>query len=488
MSRRPISARGLKRSITTLSEDISADDRQNPIATPKDLGPPVRRLWRFLFGCAGASHERTFASVNAVVRRLDPQPEFILFPGDEIIGLENDAEALRAQWRHWLGTEMEWLDQRRVPLWHTTGNHTTYNRMSEAVFREVLELPTNGPHGQEGLSYWVRRNDLLMVFVHTLWSGLGGEGHVEMEWLQATLQQHQDARQKLVLGHHPVYPVNGYAGSYQREIGHEYSDRFWSILVGADVTAYVCSHILAFDVQVHQGVLQICTAGAGTAHRMPEGIEYLHCMQAALDENGLRYQVLDTNGDVRERLTWPLPSFEKADWKTLPHGTIAAPLTGLPGPETTINLRIGGRTTSEAAPQTILCASLPETMPQLWLGLRGPRQTLTLIVGRQAGRSPRYYFGPDLLADHDFAIEVVFYPDMGPGGMLWRRSGESRWTSFAGASSQGLERLNWPAHWSIGRGPSGPDDQPYRGAQLAVAAAVIPSCSAVRGDINGNEM
>ena len=59
-------------------------------------------------------------------------------------------------------------------MWHTTGNHTTYDPMSEAVFRDVLGMPHNGPPGQEGLSYWVRRDDLLLVFVHTLWSGLGG--------------------------------------------------------------------------------------------------------------------------------------------------------------------------------------------------------------------------------------------------------------------------------------------------------------------------
>lgn len=70
---------------------------------------------------------------------------------------------------------MGWLDRHVVPLWHTTSNHTTYDQMSENVFREVLELPRNGPPGQEGLSYWVRRGDLLLVFVHTLWTGPGGE-------------------------------------------------------------------------------------------------------------------------------------------------------------------------------------------------------------------------------------------------------------------------------------------------------------------------
>jgi len=52
-------------------------------------------------GVPGAPHEAALARVNAVAQRLDPPPEFILFPGDEVIGLVEDEAALRAQWRHW---------------------------------------------------------------------------------------------------------------------------------------------------------------------------------------------------------------------------------------------------------------------------------------------------------------------------------------------------------------------------------------------------
>ena len=73
-----------------------------------------------------APHERTFAAVNGVIRRLKPPPEFILFPGDEIIGLTTDQAEVEAQWRYWLDHEMAWLDRTETPLWHSTGNHTTY--------------------------------------------------------------------------------------------------------------------------------------------------------------------------------------------------------------------------------------------------------------------------------------------------------------------------------------------------------------------------
>jgi len=425
-------------------------------------------------GIPGALHEATFGSVNAIVRRLAPQPEFILFPGDEIIGLTPQPEALRAQWRHWLDVEMAWLDRQRIPVWHTTGNHTAYDRMSEEIFREVLQLPDNGPEDQKGLSYWVRRGDLLLVFVHTLWTGLGGEGHVETVWLQRVLKQHADAKYKIVLGHHPVYPVNGFSGTYQREIGHEYADEFWSILVDAGVAGYVCSHILAYDVQVHRGVLQICTAGAGTAHRMPEGVEYLHCIQAALDENGLKYQVLDTEGVAREHLRWPPAVREIAEWRRVAGGKSAALFTGLIGQGNVVELRVRGRTAAEpwAPEQTLFTAYGPHALAPIWLGMRGPKQTLTLVVGSAPGRSPSYWFGPDLPADSEFDFHVSLYPDMGPGGILHRHHDETAWSSLKAAAATGVEKVNWPAARNMGFGQHGPDDRPFKGDRLTLHVCI----------------
>lgn len=276
-------------------------------------------------GIGGAAHEANLSAVNRVVKRLSPPPEFIVFPGDEVVGLTPVEEDLRGQWRHWLDREMGWLDRTVTPMWHATGNHTAYDRMSEGVFRDVLGLPGNGPADQEGLSYWVRRGGLLLVFVHTLWAGGGGEGHADVGWVGKVLGEHRDAAYKIVVGHHPVFPINGFSGDCQREMEGRCGRDLWALLVEAGVVAYFCSHILAFDVQAHTGVLQICSAGAGTAHRMPEGVEYLHCVQAALDGQGLRLQVLDTDGAVRERLSWPLPPDASVEWRSLPAGESVAP-------------------------------------------------------------------------------------------------------------------------------------------------------------------
>ena len=146
-------------------------------------------------GLPGALHEQTFRQVNAVIRALARAPQFICFPGDEIMGLTSDAAALRRQWQHFSRREMAWLDRGKIPLYHTTGNHTVYDAASEDIFREAMaHLPRNGPADQRGLSYFVRRGELLMVFVNTLWAGTGGGGTVETEWLERVVSQGPNGR------------------------------------------------------------------------------------------------------------------------------------------------------------------------------------------------------------------------------------------------------------------------------------------------------
>ncbi|MBX3069032.1 MAG: metallophosphoesterase [Thermomicrobiales bacterium] len=440
-------------------------------------------------GIPGRGNVERFAAVNAVLKRLDPPPEFICFPGDEIQGLTADPALLREQWRFWFEEEMSWLDRDAIPLYHTTGNHTVYDPQSEAIFRDVMaHLPRNGPPGQEGLSYVIRRGDLVMVFVNTLWSGLGGEGRVETEWLDATLATHSDATFKLVFGHHPVFPVNGFSGICQREIEPENGRAFWDILVRHGVMAYCCSHILAFDVQVHQGVLQLLTAGAGTEPGMPES-EYRHLVQIAIDRAGVRYQVLDTAGMRREWLTWPPALPPSSDWTDWPHTDVneAREEESSPGAPEMIAWRFTAKCSNDGRgdPQTLLCGWHPGAgLETTWIGLRGPEQRLCVLLSPEPGRSPHLWLGPplcdptprhtELLADLPSgrlsdSFQVAIHRGMGPGGILWRWDDQSPWTSMTAASPWGAERIIWPAHWGVGHSRGDVHAQPFRGDGLGVS-------------------
>lgn len=426
-------------------------------------------------GIPGTTQAATFAAVNAALARLEPKPEFILFPGDEVLGLTTDEAALRAQWRHWLDVEMAWLDRQAIPLYHTTANHTVYDAMSARVFAGMLDhLPRNGPPGREGRSYFVRRGDLLMVFVDTVDQGLGGEGHVETEWLEATLRAQSDARYKLVIGHHPVFPANGFTGPYQRQIGPEYAEPFWQQLVEHGVTAYLCSHMLAFDVQVHEGVLQIMSAGAGTLGLMPEDTEYHHFVQVALDAQGLRYQVIDPAGQVREALSWP-PDLPPADgWRNSAAGLSANPIAGQ---SALLACRFSGTAAAMPGPAQTLVSAEAEGpgLPPIWIGLTGCEQKLTVILRPSPSNSPHAWSGPGLSAGQPFDIQLALHPDMGPGGLLWRAADDAPWSSLLGASPWGTERLTWSSRWSTGQGSTGPADQPFLGSGLQTAIARLPA-------------
>ena len=124
-------------------------------------------------GVPGNPFEGNFARVNAVLQQLNPPPDFILFLGDHIAGYCADADTIRGQWRHWLREEMAWMVSDRIPVYHVTSNHDTPDPVAERLWREAFpDLPRNGPPGQEGLSYWARRADLLLVIVNTNFSGL----------------------------------------------------------------------------------------------------------------------------------------------------------------------------------------------------------------------------------------------------------------------------------------------------------------------------
>ncbi len=438
-----------------------------PVLKPRAGGQQFVVYGDSCSGVADGMHEKNFSQVNAAIRALAAPPQFICFLGDEIMGLSADEAELRRQWQHFFEQELLWLDRAAIPLYHTTGNHTLYDSASEAVFREAMaHLPQNGPRG---LSYFVRRGDLLMIFVNTMDERCGGEGTVETEWLEDVLSKRRDVKYKLVFGHHPVWGVNGYFGDYQRLIERENGRRFWDVLRRHGVLAYFCSHILAFDVQVQDGILQICTGGAGTAHRMPAGEEYLHFLQAALDDEGLRFQVVDRNGHTREWLRWhwtlppadAWPPFEPSSAQALPRdclqGTAQSYLVVWE-----ISLRL--RREDEKRPQTILCAAAEGgAMPYLWFGISGVDRRITALLSPEANHSPHRWLGPPLPADQLLSIQVAVHSGMGPGGLLWRWNDDHPWSSMVGASAWGAERLPWSREWEIGASGG---QQKYRGDVL----------------------
>ena len=426
-------------------------------------------------GIPGGPHEATFAAISRHIAAIDPEPDFICFLGDHIQGLTSDEASLRAQWRYWCEHEFGWTKSRSFPVYHLTSNHNTYDAVSERVFCEVFpDLPRNGPADDLGRSYYVLRDDLLLVFTNSATARLG-PGRIETDWLAEVLARHRGVPQKLVFGHYPVLPVNGYTQFPLWRIPPEQGDTLWRLLVEHDVMAYVCSHVIAYDVRVRDGVLQICSAGAGTRYGptgdfMRGGSEFFHFMICELDEGELHCHVVDESGNQRRQLHWPLA---RIDAPAVPSpGQGVQSTSGLGVPENVARLRFeieiarSGDVLASTDRETLLCGyDVDEGPPTIWLGLECGRLVAEIVLwpGGPLGR-----WVVDSPADFARAsIEIV--PALGPGGLLGTLD-EGLPSSLMTTVAEDLDRIRWPRHWCLGHGPSGESDEPFHGRVAATYA------------------
>jgi hypothetical protein len=386
----------------------------------------------------GRGHEEHLAAVHRVMHRLDPRPQFACFLGDLIWGLTRehgpnyDGQSLRQEWIDKLSREMKPLADLEVPVFRIPGNHDTMTPVSEAVWREVFhEMPQNGPEGQEGLTWFDRRDDLLIIGVSVYAMNMGSPftmmgGRVDHGWVDRVLTEHSDARFKFVLGHSPVHPVNGYNAPKWGMLP-EFGEPFWEVLVRHDVTAYLCSHVIAFDIQVHDGVPQITTGGAGTNSGpggcMPAPAEYHHCVQLAVDELGLRGQVLDTVGTAREQFQWPLPRDGVIEWSFKSEPLAASPSRFL----------LRGHSANEA-------------FPRIHLSLDGFQPRLNVALYDPADVYPNSWHGPEVDISRPFELTVAIDSAMGPGGVL-ARLGNGPYSSLETDVPHGYKANGWPETW-----------------------------------------
>jgi len=420
--------------------------------------------------CSGSPKTRAgrnLQAVNAMVSRIRPRPEMIAFPGDAISGYTKDYKELRRQWDYWQTTEMRWVKQAKIPLYQSTSNHNTYDKESEAVFREAHpDLPRNGPRGQKGLAYWVRRGNMLYVSTHQP----DRKMLIDPVWLDRVLTDNADVPFKFVAGHYPVFPVNGYEAYPQWCFPPTQRQPFWDVLVKHRVQAYLASHIIAFDVQVHRGVPQITSGGAGTNYGpggfMPGRSEYLHAVQVAIDRQGLRYQVHDVSGRVRERLSWPLKTTDLDRWSLLKGSSASNTLRRVTWRKEIVGLRFAGRLSARPASksnaQTLLCGiDSSEGVEPVWIGFDDSGRLIVRIVP-VSGQGAQLWHGPLFKAGR-FDFQLCLNPGMGPGGILFRRTNEKEWDSLPSSSSKGLEDLKTPTRWALGHAQSGIGDRPLNG-------------------------
>lgn len=405
-------------------------------------------------GVPGGSHEASFERIVATMAPLAAERDFICFLGDHIMGATRQhkpgAAELARQWTRWKAAFAP-VATACPQVFHLTSNHDTFDTISEDAFRRAFpELPQNGAADDCGLSYFVKpADDLLLVGINAASSRLG-PGHVETEWLVEVLEAHASVPHKLVLGHYPVLPVNGYADHPMWRIPPDEGDQLWSLLVEHRVLAYLCSHIIAFDVRARDGVLQLCTGGAGTNYGpggfMRGGGQFHHFVDCRLDQGELNLSVIDDNRQERATVRWP--PRPAAHISINANADTLTALTGL-DPAGGVRFQFSERESSSATAggyrQALICGShIDEGPPTVWIGLEGDRLVVELVlcpggpVGRWIAKKPP--------SENAFAIELR--PEFGPGGVFLVSDKDVR-TTLETSVSEAFVGMRWPESWVV---------------------------------------
>ena len=405
-------------------------------------------------GVLGGPHEATFARIASAMVPFARECDFICFLGDHIVGATKfhkpGADELCVQWTRWKSVYAP-VAAACSRTFHLTSNHNTFDAVSEEAFREAFpDLPQNGPAEDRGLSYFVKpAEDLLLIATNSASSELG-PGRVETDWLAEVLEAHADVPNKLVLGHYPILPVNGYADYPMWRVPPSEGERFWALLVRHGVQAYLCSHIIAFDVRSKEGVLQVCTGGAGTNYG-PGGFmrgnrQFHHFVDCQLEDGSLHLSAIDQQARERAALKWPPTALATHIAVDCDKGALnkLAKLDPIDGVRLEFVAQDFDSETSSDH-RTLLCGSdLDEGPPTVWIGVEAGRLVAELVLfpGGPVGRWLRQDGPPT----DGFAIELR--PEFGPGG-VFLVDGDGARTTLETSVSETIANIRWPKMWTV---------------------------------------
>lgn len=254
--------------------------------------------------CSGVSGQKFEANLARIVARVlerSAPADALLYLGDHIEGYTDDEARLDAQWSHFLDNEFRPLHERYRRLLHVAGNHDANTRISAAICEARMPIPPEA-RLRKNLNYVVDLGDAEIVVISTCDLANRGFATIDMDWLEAALDS-LSAPIRLVAGHYPFHPVNGYTEVPKWVFAAEQRAQAWRLFKQAGVQAYLCSHIIAFDVQVHDDIVQLCSGGAGTEYG-PDGVmgpgEFRHFVTCTVSPERFVFEAIDENGRPRE--------------------------------------------------------------------------------------------------------------------------------------------------------------------------------------------
>jgi len=235
-------------------------------------------------------------SGDAVYRRIvsmamERKPDFVVNTGDQIATP---------------GDKEEWAKFREmskpimVPYFLTVGNHDANSKvpLSERIYKEQVDLPGNE------LYYSFNTGNCLFIVLDSNLDDqekrITGE---QYKWLEGVLTA-SNRKHKFVFMHHPLYTDSGkgrHAGSSLDKYPED-RDRLETLFVKNKVDVVFSGHEHMYQRKIVDGITHIITGGGGAPlYANDEDGGFYHYIVVVVDGDNVRAEVVDINGNVRDR-------------------------------------------------------------------------------------------------------------------------------------------------------------------------------------------
>ena len=204
--------------------------------------------WHFIVvgdsrgGDVGVNSE-IFTEIAAEIVRVNP--DFVMLPGDLVTG-SKDSKKLRAQFIKWRSI-MQPVYDAQIPVYSVRGNHDLGSKKDSSgtdawneVFSGAYALPSDGPAGEENVTYSVRHKNALVIALDQY--SIKGR-HNNQEWLDGEFASNTSPH-VFVMGHMPAFAVG------HKDCLDDYPDQrneFLASITRAGRRMYFCGHDHFFD-------------------------------------------------------------------------------------------------------------------------------------------------------------------------------------------------------------------------------------------------
>jgi len=185
------------------------------------------------------------ATMTPIVNHLATveQPDLVLVSGDLVEGYADDA-GMTLQLTTWRNT-MQPVYDAGIPVYPIRGGHdigyaTDAKGVWNTVFSGSYDLPSNGPTGEEGVTYSFQHNNAFFMGIDIC----EPYPHVTQSWVDAQLASNSQPH------------VFAYAHEQVVHVEHDYSldnvpairDPFVASLINADSRTYFCGHMHCHNI------------------------------------------------------------------------------------------------------------------------------------------------------------------------------------------------------------------------------------------------